>query len=274
MGQLVLVPTPIGNLKDITLRALDTLREAHWIAAEDTRHTRKLLSAHHIHTPLRPLHEHSSPGQRTRVLDAVDAGQTVALVSDAGTPLVSDPGQLLVREAIERGLSVDALPGPCAAVTAWTLSGLTSPHFTFFGFLPRSGAARRQAITALNRSTTAHILYESPKRIGRTLHDLQDALPSQTPVALARELTKRHQEVVHGTLDELCQRPWRETKGEITLVLGALPSNSHNSHEVHPDQLILALLEAKLSPRDASRITATVLGLSKTETYKRALALR
>lgn len=218
---LFVVATPIGNLKDITLRALETLREANVIAAEDTRQTSKLLAAHGIAgKPLVALHAHSSERAHAKLVERMTAGETVALVTDAGTPSVSDPGGELVRAAIAARIRVVPIPGASAALAALTASGLAEDSgFRFIGFMPRDGTARARAIALVASTAEPVVMYESPERAAATLRDLCEAMPTRE-ACVARELTKVHEEFFRGTLaDGAWERDsWR---GEITIVLGA-----------------------------------------------------
>ncbi|MBM7866360.1 16S rRNA (cytidine(1402)-2'-O)-methyltransferase [Heliobacterium gestii] len=225
-GKLILCATPIGNLDDITLRALKALQEADLIAAEDTRHTRKLLSAFDIHVPLTSYHEHNRRHKGAVILDQVAAGATVALVSDAGLPGISDPGEDIVRECVARGLPLEVLPGPSASLTALVLSGLPTGRFVFEGFLPRLKKEFRERLRRLAFEDRTIILYESPHRLRETLESLRDALGPERPAALVRELTKKFEEVRRGSLTELVESVREGVRGECTLVVaGRAPSS-------------------------------------------------
>ncbi len=219
-GTLFVVATPIGNLGDITLRAVETLRAADRVVAEDTRRTRGLLSHLGIAgKPIDRLDAHAAASDVARIAAHLQAGERVALVTDAGTPVVSDPGADLVKAAVAAGAQVIAVPGACAAVAALSVSGLVTSGFRFVGFLPRSGPERREAIALAVATPEPVIFYESPQRIAETLADLARAMPAR-PAMVARELTKLHEELLRGTLAELSAQAEREWLGEITLVLG------------------------------------------------------
>ena len=218
-GRLSIVATPIGCLEDITLRALRILKEADLILAEDTRHTRTLCAKHAIDTPLRSFHAHSSAKKIETVLAALIEGAHYALVSDAGTPLVSDPGEYLVARASKAGVTVEAVPGPSAVLAALCVAGLPARRFAFEGFLARGGKARRETIERLARSEATTLLFESPHRIHATLRDLEERLGSVRRVALCRELTKLHEQVLRGTIPEVRSALAESPKGEITLVI-------------------------------------------------------
>lgn len=216
--RLSLVPTPIGNLRDITVRALDTLRDADVVAAEDTRRSRVLLERHGITTPLVRLDAHTMAARAPGLLRA---HRHVAFVTDAGSPGISDPGADLVRVALDLGIEVEALPGPTAFVPALVLSNLPLARFTFEGFLPRRGRERRRRLAAIAARDHPSVLYESPVRIAASLRALSEVCGADRPAALARELTKLHEEVLRGTLGELAeQAEARSLKGEIVLVIG------------------------------------------------------
>jgi 16S rRNA (cytidine1402-2'-O)-methyltransferase len=218
-GRLSIVATPIGCLEDITLRALRVLREADFILAEDTRHTRTLCAKHEIDTPLRSFHAHSADAKLDSVIDALASGAHYALVSDAGTPLVSDPGAELVARAAAAGVTVEAIPGPSAPLAALCVAGLPVRRFTFEGFIARGGKDRRDALERIARSDGTTVLFESPHRVRRTLRELEELLGPERRVAVCRELTKLHEEVLRGTLSEAREALPDLPKGEITLVI-------------------------------------------------------
>jgi len=219
-GRLCLVPTPIGNLEDITLRALRVLAEADLVAAEDTRRTGRLLAHHGIQARQMSFHEHNERRQLPRLLDALAAGRRVALVSDAGTPGVNDPGFRALRAALEAGHPVEVLPGPTALVPALLGSGLPCDRFRFEGYLPRREGQRRNALAALAGEERSTVFYETPQRVARSLAVLAELLPDR-PVAVARELTKLHEEFWRGTAAELAAAlAGRAVKGELVLVVG------------------------------------------------------
>jgi 16S rRNA (cytidine1402-2'-O)-methyltransferase len=218
-GVLYVVATPIGNLGDVTLRALEVLRTADIVAAEDTRRTRKLLSAHGIHAQLTSYHDHNKHEKAPVLIHRMREGASVALVTDAGTPLVSDPGYFLVNEAHRAGLSVVAVPGPSAAVAALSVAGLPTDAFTFVGYLSNRSAARRRRLAELADLPHTVVLFESPHRLLKCLGDIRDVM-GEREVALCRELTKRHEEVVRGPVsDVLAAFGKRAVKGEVTLVV-------------------------------------------------------
>jgi 16S rRNA (cytidine1402-2'-O)-methyltransferase len=265
---LYLVSTPIGNLEDITLRALRILREeVSRVACEDTRQTQKLLDHYQIHKPLVSYHEHNEAGRAAELLSRLQSGESLALLSDAGTPLVSDPGYRLVQAAIAHGFPVVPLPGASAALSALIASGLPCDEFRFIGFLPPKQHARRKLLESLRPEPATTIAYESPHRILDSLADIADVLGAR-PVVVARELTKRYEELLRGNaasiLTELKARP--SVKGEITLVIGA------GQREIPPDfdpvREVARLQSEGLDRMEAIKTVAKLLGLPKREVYR------
>jgi len=269
---LYLVATPIGNLRDITVRALEALAAADLIACEDTRVTRKLLDRYGIATPLTPYHEHNASEARPKLIARLADGAAIALVSDAGTPLVSDPGYKLVREAQAAGASVTALPGASAVLAALTLSGLPTDQFLFEGFLPAKEGARREHINELKRIPATLIFFETGARIATTLADLAAELgPRQA--ASCRELTKLYEEVKRGDLDTLAREAAQaeEPRGAIGIVV-APPDRQAELPAADLDALLRQALE-RLSVKEAVAEIAAVTGESRRGVYQRALAL-
>jgi 16S rRNA (cytidine1402-2'-O)-methyltransferase len=269
---LHLVATPIGNLGDITLRALWVLRSVDRILCEDTRVTGRLLGHFGIHKPLDPYHDHNADRVRPQVLAALRRGETLALVSDAGTPLVSDPGYRLVREALAEGLPVTAAPGPSAAVTALILSGLPPDAFLFVGFLPPRSAARRKALAGWKDLAATLVFYEGPSRLAACLGDMAAVLGDR-PAAVVRELTKRHEEMQRGTLVALAAhyRDASAPRGEIVIVVG--PPLAVAPETADLDVRLGELLSGR-SLRDAVAELAAETGLGRKALYDRALARR
>ena len=267
---LYLVATPIGNLRDITVRALEVLAAAHLIACEDTRVTRKLLDHYGIATPLTSYHEHTAAHVRPKIIARLGDGAAIALVSDAGTPLVSDPGYKLVREAWAAGATVTALPGASAAVAALTLSGLPTDRFFFEGFLPAKEAARRTRIAELKRIPATLVLFETGPRIAGSLADLAAGLGPREG-ALCRELTKLHEEVRRGDLITLAREAAQagEPRGEMVIIV-APPERQAEAIDL--DALLHQALE-RVSVKEAVAEIAAVTGRPRREVYQRALAL-
>jgi 16S rRNA (cytidine1402-2'-O)-methyltransferase len=269
---LYLVATPIGNLRDITVRALEVLAAADLIACEDTRVTRKLLDHYGIATPLTSYHEHNAAEARPKLLARLADGAAIALVADAGTPLVSDPGYKLVREARAAGASVTALPGASAVLAALTLSGLPTDRFLFEGFLPVKEGARRARINELKRIPATLVLFETGPRIAATLADLAaDLGPRQA--AICRELTKLYEEVRRGDLGTLAREAAQaeEPRGEIVIVVGP-PDRQGELAAIDLDALLRQALD-RLSVKEAVAEIAAVTGESRRGVYQRALAL-
>jgi len=267
---LHLVATPIGNLGDITLRALWVLRSVDRILCEDTRVTARLLAHYDIDKPLDPYHDHNADRVRPAVLAALRRGETLALVSDAGTPLVSDPGYKLVREALAASVKVTAAPGPSAALTALILSGLPPDAFLFAGFLPPRSAARRKALAAWRGLAATLVFYEGPSRLASCLADMAAVLGDR-PAAIGRELTKRHEETRRGGLAELAEQYRAEPapRGEIVIVVGPPAAAAPDIADL--DTRLDALLD-RLSLRDAVAALAAETGLARRAVYDRALA--
>ena len=268
---LYLVATPIGNLADITLRALDILRGADRICAEDTRITQRLLARYGIKKPLQPYHDHNADRVRPQILAALRRGERVALVSDAGTPLVSDPGYKLVRAAIEEGLPVSAAPGPSAALTALVLSGLPPDAFLFGGFLPPREAARRRALEAYKGLPATLVFFEGPSRLAAALADMAEVLGDR-PAAVARELTKLYEEVRRARLRDLAAQ-YRESgppKGETVIVVG--PPEAEAALPGDIDARLAAAL-AGHGVREAAARVAAETGLTRRWLYRRALEI-
>jgi 16S rRNA (cytidine1402-2'-O)-methyltransferase len=264
------VATPIGNLSDASPRALETLRSVDLIACEDTRTTARLLARHGIATRTVALHEHNERRAATGLIDALRDGKNIALVSDAGTPALSDPGAWLVQEAHRAGIRVSPLPGPSAAAAAISAAGFTAPRFQFAGFLPATRAARRKALEALDVAWPV-VLYEAPHRIADTLADLAERFGPARELAICRELTKKFEEVARLPLGEaagwLGARPERE-QGEFVLVLA--PGEEKVAHAVDPDAVLDILLEA-LTPSEAAKLAARITGAPKNVLYRKAL---
>jgi len=269
---LYVVATPIGNLGDVTLRALATLAGADRILAEDTRVSRTLLARYGIERPLSPYHEHNAAEARPRALKRIAEGEALALISDAGTPLISDPGYKLVAEAIAQGFAVAAAPGPSAALAALCVAGLPTDRFYFEGFLPPRRSARRERINALAAVPSTLVFYEAPGRLAETLADLALELGDR-PAAVARELTKLHEEVRRGPLEALAAEYSASgaPRGEIVIVVGAAEARPAVSEDALDREIADELKQ--LSVRDAAATVAARHGLPRRQVYARALAL-
>jgi 16S rRNA (cytidine1402-2'-O)-methyltransferase len=278
-GTLFLVATPIGNLEDVTLRALRVLREADCVLAEDTRRTRILLSHHGIDTRLSSLHAHTSEGRVSLLADELAEGKRYALVTDAGTPLVSDPGAELVRAAVARGVKVEAIPGASAVMAALCVAGVAAEHFRFVGFLPRSGKRRREALAQIASERLTSVLFEAPSRLPDTLRDLVAACGAARNAAVCRELTKLHEQVARGTLQELSTLFSEAARGEITIVVeGARESHAEPIVEPPTELDVPALLDERrasgLGVREVAKELAARLGIDRREAYRRVVGHR
>jgi 16S rRNA (cytidine1402-2'-O)-methyltransferase len=267
-GGLLVCPTPIGNLEDVTLRVLSALRSADVVACEDTRRTRVLLDRYGVSAKLVSYHEHNEASRAAELVARMRAGETVALVSDAGMPLVSDPGYVLVRACVAAGLPVEVLPGPSAAIAALVASALPADRWRFLGFLPR----KRGELSRLLGSSEAGTLvaFESPRRVPATLSVLASLDPSR-PVAVCRELTKAHEEVVRGTAAELASRyADAPPRGEVVLVIGAAPSSEDPDSGPDPAALdaVRRLVDAGAQPRKAAAVVASLTGSRANELYR------
>ncbi len=275
-GTLYLCATPIGNLEDMTLRGVRVLKEAAVIAAEDTRHTRKLLSHFDIHTPLVSYHEHNKASRGPELVDRLLAGEDVAVVSDAGLPGVSDPGADLVKLALAAGAPVTPVPGANAALSALVASGLDTDRFLFVGFLPRAAKKRRELIASLAELPYTLVFYESPHRLAATLAELAAALGDRE-AAVGRELTKKYEEFVRGSLADLAKCfAARETRGEITLVVaggtGKAAAAPPAALPEEPAAAVAALVAGGLTKKEAIRRVATERGLHRREVYQAVVA--
>ncbi|MCW8106989.1 16S rRNA (cytidine(1402)-2'-O)-methyltransferase [Alteromonas ponticola] len=271
---LYIVPTPIGNLQDITQRALDTLRNVDWIAAEDTRHTHKLLQHFSINGRTLSLHEHNEDKRAAMLCQRLIDGESVALVSDAGTPLISDPGFVLVRKCREEGVKIIALPGPCAAVTALSASGLPTDKFVFEGFLPVKMLAREQVLETLQTRTITSVFYEAPRRVVDTVEAVAKVLGEDRQLVLAKEISKTFETYVSGnpqTILEYLHRDPAHQKGEFVLMIAGCASTTT---EVPPEALqLLTILQTELPLKKAAAIVAQHYGLKKNRLYQIGLEL-
>jgi len=270
-GTLYVVATPLGNLEDVTLRALRVLREAKLVACEDTRRTAGLLKAHGISTPTTSYFEHNERWKGAQVLDVIRKGGDVALVSDAGTPGISDPGYRLVRDARAEGLPVIPVPGASAVVAALSVSGLPTDRFLFVGFLPARSGARRSALRDLAAAPETLVFYESPLRAVSALEDMTQILGDR-PAFLCREATKLHEEYRRGSLSELRSdlAGRKEVRGEIVLVVGGATAPAPASTET-PEALFARLTAEGRPRREAVKAVARTLGLSARDVYRRVL---
>jgi len=277
-GTLYVVATPIGNLADLSPRARDVLASVQLVAAEDTRHTRQLLQAFGIATPLTSLHEHNEAEKSAGLVERLAQGDSVALVSDAGTPLISDPGFDLIAAARARGIAVVAVPGPCAAIAALSVAGLPTDRFTFEGFLPAKAAARRSQLQALTSEARTLVFYEAPHRLAEALEDMASVLGAERAATVSRELTKRFETTYHGTLAELAEAAQRDenmSRGELVIVVSGSSVTPRDAATRQPqtldaEQLLRALLD-ELSPAQAAKVAARVTGVKRSVLYDLAI---
>jgi 16S rRNA (cytidine1402-2'-O)-methyltransferase len=268
-GTLFVVSTPIGNMGDFSFRAVEVLKSVDLILAEDTRHTRNLLDRYEIKTPATAYHEHNEAKTTPALVARLERGASFALVSDAGTPLVSDPGARLVRAAIEAGVDVVAIPGPSALLSALVVSGLDADRFTFFGFLTRTGRERRAALDDISSMRHTAVLYEAPNRLAATLGELERRGNGDRRAVVAREMTKQFEEVKRGTVSEL--RAYYEDKpprGEVVLLIAAAVEQAPTDEAVATR--VNELRAAGMSARDVATIVATELGVAKRVAYRLA----
>lgn len=274
-GILYLVATPIGNLDDFSQRAVETLRAVDVIAAEDTRHSRSLLTRHGIGTPMVSLHEHNEARASAMLVERLLGGASVALISDAGTPLISDPGLPLVRQARQQGVRVTPIPGPCAAIAALSASGLAVDRFAFEGFLPRSSAQRRHLFESLLGDRRTLIFFESSHRIRETVQDLASVFEPSRRLVIARELTKLHETIVEarlGEADRLFADP-NMVKGEFVLVVEGTRDEQPGDELTPEEERILKVLLDECSVKTASALAARITGSRREAFYRRALEL-
>jgi 16S rRNA (cytidine1402-2'-O)-methyltransferase len=273
-GTLYVVATPIGNLEDITYRAVRVLKEADLIACEDTRHTAKLLHHYGIDKPTVSYHEHNEAARADELVAKLAAGLNVAQVSDAGMPGISDPGYRVIKLAIERGLQVVPIPGASALVAALAASGLPTDSFQFLGFLPAKSGQRRTMLEALRGAEQTTVIYEAPHRIAETMEDIVELLGPERPVALARELTKVHEEFIRGSAEEVLRRVQEhELKGEMTLVIGKGVEKQTAAKDI-VQRLDEIMRELKLDENSALKVLAKEQGISKSEAYRELQRVR
>lgn len=269
---LYVVATPIGNLEDITLRALRVLREADLIACEDTRHTQKLLNHFEINTPTQSYHEHNEAARAQELVKKIEDGARIALVSDAGMPGISDPGEHVIRAALDRGLKVTVIPGPSALISALVASGLPTDSFRFIGFLPPRSGERRTALDALREARETLVFYEAPHRISEMLADLERIFGKERRIALARELTKLHEEFLRGSIAEIAGelRKREAVKGEITLIVEGSRTEVQAvaARSTVVDRIRELTAGKALDEKTALKQAAKEFGMSRSEAYR------
>ncbi len=273
-GTLYIVATPIGNLEDITHRAVRILREADLIACEDTRHTAKLLAHYGIEKPTVSYHEHNEAARAEELVGKLKEGLKVAQVSDAGMPGISDPGYRLIKLAIEQGIQVVPVPGPSAVIAALAASGLPTDSFQFLGFLPARSGERRTLLESLRVAQQTIVLYEAPHRLVEAMREIVEILGA-VPVVVARELTKVHEEFIRSSAAEvLSALQQREVKGEITLVIGKSAGAAHSTKKSVAERLQEIMREQKIDENAALKVVAKELGVSKSEAYRELQRVR
>jgi 16S rRNA (cytidine1402-2'-O)-methyltransferase len=278
-GTLFVVATPIGNLQDLSPRAAACLRDADLLLAEDTRHTRRLLEGCGISRSgaLESLHEHNERQRVPALVARLQHGESIALVTDAGTPLMSDPGATLVSAAADAGLAVVAVPGACAAIAALSIAGLPTDRFAFEGFLPAKTGARREVLQRLAAEPRTLVFYEAPHRLIDTLRDLADLFGGERKAVVARELTKRFESAYRGTLADLALRSSADadmTRGELVILVTGAPPASDDAAASHEAERVLCVLLAELPVSQAARLAAELTGRSRSELYERALGMK
>jgi 16S rRNA (cytidine1402-2'-O)-methyltransferase len=274
-GVLYVVATPIGNIEDISQRALDTLKRVDLIAAEDTRHTRPLLKHYGIETPLRAFHQYNEHSQLEQLLQAIDAGQSIALVSDAGTPLISDPGFPLVRGLIARGGRVIPIPGASALTCALSASGLPTDRFLFVGFPPRQAGQRLSWLQALAEETATLVFYESSHRVVESVTAMAEAFGHEREGVIAREMTKLHETMLRGSLDRLVEQLQQDNdqrKGEFVILIKGADNQPGERFEVDVEHMLITLL-AELPLKQAVALASRISGMKKNILYKQALRI-
>jgi len=274
-GILFIVATPIGNLSDITFRAVEVLKSVDIVLAEDTRHSKKLLSHLDISKPIRAFHEHNEREKTKAIIDEIHSGKSIALISDAGTPLISDPGYFLVAQAKKEDLKVVPIPGPSALITALSASGLASDSFTFLGFLPSKQTARVKLLKSLLNRNETSIFYESPKRILATLNDMQTIFGDSRKVCLAKELTKAFETIQTDSIPNLIKyltADQNRQKGEFVILISATDKMVIAEAENQLDSL-LPILCAEMGASKAAKIAAKITGIDKKICYKKAIDL-
>ena len=274
-GVLYIIATPIGNLQDVTLRAIETLKKVDLIAAEDTRHSQPFLQHYSISKPILSLHEHNERERAEKLIKELTEGKSIALISDAGTPLISDPGFFLVQKARDQGITIVPIPGACAAIAALSVSGLPTDRFVFEGFLPAKSSARLQRLNLLQTETRTMVFYESPRRVLDLLKDLQKTFGDDRKVVVARELTKMFETIFSGKLQEIIERVENDDnqqRGElVVLVAGA---DEVASHQAISSDLVLTELLKHLPLKEAVDIAVKITGERKNTLYQRALELK
>jgi 16S rRNA (cytidine1402-2'-O)-methyltransferase len=276
IGTLFIVATPIGNLEDLSARARRVLSEVALVAAEDTRHSAKLLKMIGCATPMLSLHEHNEVHRTDELLARLEQGMDIALISDAGTPLISDPGYNLVNVLTQRGIRVVPVPGACAAIAALCVSGLPTGRFVFEGFLAAKPNKRRERLRELIKEDRTLVFYEAPHRLEETLQDMHMTLGGERTLTICREITKLHESHYHGTLSEMVERVKTDgdmTRGELVLVVEGAPMPEGSGLTLDVDQLLSALLQ-ELPTSQAAKVAAKITGVERSVLYEKAMELK
>lgn len=272
---LYVVATPIGNLKDVTYRAVEVLSQVDHIAAEDTRHSARLFKQYQISTPCSALHEHNERQVAHSIIEKIKQGETWAVISDAGTPVISDPGYFLIKEARDHGIKVVPIPGPNAAIAALSASGMASDRFSFEGFLPAKSAARQKQLQTLKTESRTMVFYESPHRLLASLQDMVAVFGANRPVVFARELTKTYETIEQGSLGEIFEKVSldpQQQKGEMVLIVAGAVKIPADGLE-HAD-FVLEILLQELPLKQAAHLASKITGIKKNELYQKALAMK
>jgi 16S rRNA (cytidine1402-2'-O)-methyltransferase len=272
---LYVVATPIGNLKDVTYRAVEVLSQVDHIAAEDTRHSARLLKQYQIHTPCSALHEHNERQVAHSIIEKIRQGETWALISDAGTPVVSDPGYFLIKEARNQGVKIVPIPGPNAAIAALSASGMPSDRFIFEGFLPTKSTARQKHLHTLAAESRTLLFYESPHRVLATLQDMQTVFGDDRQMVFARELTKTYETIRQDSIAKILE--WiandaQQLKGEMVLIVAGAEKTSVGG--LGQADTVLGLLLAELPVKQAAHLASKITGVKKNELYQKALTMK
>jgi len=273
MSKIYVCPTPLGNLEDMTFRVIDTLRKVDFIAAEDTRHSIKLLNHFDINTKMVSYHEHNEQSRSEEIIDRVKKGEDCALISDAGMPGISDPGQILIKKALEENLEVEVLSGGSAFLLALVASGFDTDRFVFEGFLPRKSGEKTERLRELKKEKRTIILYEAPHRILKTLKDILEVFDDRN-ISISREITKRFEEHVRGTISEVIEKLNKGTvKGEFVVVIKGFEGEIEEKEEISIEEQLKVFLEEGYSKKEAVKLTSKKLNARRNEVYQKSLEI-
>jgi len=273
MSKIYVCPTPLGNLEDMTFRVIDTLRKVDFIAAEDTRHSIKLLNHFDINTKMVSYHEHNEQSRSEEIIDRVKKGEDCALISDAGMPGISDPGQILIKKALEENLEVEVLSGGSAFLLALVASGFDTDRFVFEGFLPRKSGEKTERLRELKKERRTIILYEAPHRILKTLKDILEVFDDRN-ISISREITKRFEEHLRGTISEVIEKLNKGTvKGEFVVVIKGFEGEIEEKEEISIEEQLKVFLEEGYSKKEAVKLTSKKLNARRNEVYQKSLEI-